>query len=97
MQIYARQGDIIIKRIENISGPLCQETDVVVAGSDSPHTIRGPVQIQRAGDSIIRVRITTETVVFHAGRHEDVRLETGDYELQPLRERGDRRDRRVED
>ena len=94
--IYARQGDVVIRQ-QVITGELTPATDLIVAGASShPHTIRGTCLHRRDGRATL-VRIEKSTTIDHAGRHKPIPMPAGDYHLSPLRERGDRSDRAVED
>ena len=95
-EIYARQGDVVIRQ-QSATGELTPATDLVVAGASShPHTIVGPCLYRRDGRTTL-VRLATATTIEHAGRHPPIALLAGDYSLTPLRERGDDGDRAVED
>lgn len=96
MNIYARQGDLVIEKVKKVTGELRKATNFVLAGTDSPHTLRGTVQLRREG-LVTFVRVPKATEIAHAGRHEPVKLAKGDYEIRPLRERGAGMDRAVED
>lgn len=89
MNIYARQGDLVFNRVSAVTGELKKQTDFVLAGRDSaPHTIRGTSQVRTDG-RIHHVRVAESTLVTHAGRHEPITLEPGDYTIRPLREGND--------
>jgi hypothetical protein len=95
-EIFARQGDVVIRQ-QAATGELVPATDLVVAGASShPHTIVGPCLHRREGRTTI-VRLAADTTIAHAGRHQPIPLPAGDYRLSPLRERGDDGDRAVED
>lgn len=98
MQLYARQGDLVFKKLsEPIVGTLKPVTGLVLAGNDSaPHTVAGLVNHRQDGRRHF-IEVPTATVSQHAGRHVAVALEAGSYEITPLRERGDGADRAVED
>jgi hypothetical protein len=96
MEIFARQGDVVIRKTRLV-GELDDATDLVVAGASShPHTIRGACKFKRDGNITV-VRVPDDTTIEHAGRHQSISLPAGDYELTSLRERGDEYDRQVED
>lgn len=95
-EIYARQGDVVIRQ-QPATGELTPAIGLVVAGASShPHTIVGPCLHRREGRRTV-VRLAVPTTIEHAGRHTPISLPAGDYELTPLRERGDDGDRAVED
>jgi hypothetical protein len=101
MKIYARQGDLVVnKLITPISGELEKTSTLVFAGDSSghPHRLKGACLSRREG-LVTLVRVARQTVLEHgrAGGHKPITLEPGDYAVQPLRERGNRLDRRVED
>jgi hypothetical protein len=101
MQLHARQGDLVIEKLTNTPpGTFEKATNFVFAGDSSghPHTLRGTALIQRVGRTT-RVRLAEPTTLEHgkAGGHKTVQLAPGDYEVRPLRERGDGADRAVED
>lgn len=98
MELYGRQGDLVFSRVERADGELLPASDYVLAGaaSGAPHTVRGEVLARREEGRTL-VRVTEPTVVEHAGRHQPLELEPGDYEIRPLRERGGEGDRAVED
>lgn len=101
MNLYARQGDLVIEKLPRpIPGDLEKATNVVFAGDTSghPHILRGTALIQRDRRST-RIRLAEPMALEH-GRpdgHRTVQLEPGDYEVRPLRERGGDGDRAVED
>ena len=95
--IYARQGDVVIRKAPIGDVTLAPATDLVVAGSTSAaHTIVGQCGYATSGRDTI-VRIATDTTLSHAGRHLPISLPAGEYRFSPLRERGDATDRSVED
>lgn len=96
MELYARQGDLVFDK-RAVSGDLVARTNLVLAGETSaPHTVQGKVLARQEGlRTFLRVAETTQ--VMHAGRHLPITLDPGDYEVRPLRERGDSGDRAVED
>lgn len=97
MHIYARQGDLVFNKVPSVSGDLKPSRGLVLSGSDSdPHTVVGETLSRRDGRNIF-LRVGAPTEVTHAGRHLPITLEAGDYEVYPLRERGDQEDRAVED
>lgn len=103
MKIYARQGDLIIEKLEQpLTGDLIPRTDVVFAGDSSGHRHRllGVAQVSTdASGGATRFRIAEATQLVHQkpDGHKTVEMEPGDYEIRPLRERGDGSDRAVED
>ncbi len=106
MEFYARQGDLIFNKLPGQLQALSRfpsdvelkpTTGLSLAGSDSdPHTVVGPVLAWREGRNSF-IRLSAPTEVLHAGRHVAAPLEAGDYEVYPLRERGDQEDRVVTD
>ncbi len=97
MNIYARQGDLVFNRIDSIPGELTKQTNFILAGHDSaPHTIRGTAQVRAEGNDFF-ISLAETAQVVHAGRHQPVTLEPGNYRVTRLRERGDATDRVVED
>lgn len=101
MDLFARQGDLVIEKLPRpIKGDLEKATNLVFAGDNSghPHTLRGTALVQRAG-AVTRIQLAEAMDLDH-GRpdgHRTVSLPPGDYEVRPLRERGDGSDRAVED
>jgi hypothetical protein len=99
MEIFALQGDQIIRKLPNPdTGKLEPARDLVIAGSHtSPHIIRGKCLTRLDGDRrFVRVARAT-TIAHHADRHRDTALPKGDYEIYPQRERGGNGDRAIED
>lgn len=101
MHIHARQGDLVIEKLPKpFVGEVQKVTNHVLAGDSSghPHTLRGTVQLQRQG-AATRVRLAEELTLEHGkpDGHRAVTLPPGDYEVRPLRERGNGSDRAVED
>jgi hypothetical protein len=99
--IFARQGDLIINRLDKpITGDLTETKRITFAGDSSghPHTLLGDAMQRREGRRTF-VRLAHEGTIEHgrAGGHQPVTLPAGDYEIGPLRERGDAGDRAVED
>jgi hypothetical protein len=99
--IYARQGDLVIDKLQSpISGELEKAKQVTFAGDSSghPHRIVGEVLLRKEGRRTL-VRLSEPRTLEHgrAGGHKPVTLEAGDYAITPLRERGDAGDRSVED
>jgi hypothetical protein len=101
MEIYARQGDLVIEKVSNISGDLTEKTDIVFAGDSSGHRHRllGKAQMIRLDDNVTRIRLAAPTKLVHEkpDGHKTIDMAVGDYEVRPLRERGDGSDRAVED
>lgn len=99
--IYARQGDLVIDKLDTpITGELATTKRLTFAGDSSghPHRLVGACQSRRETDRTL-IRIATATRIEHgrAGGHRPVKLVPGDYAVSILRERGDGRDRKVED
>lgn len=101
MNLYARQGDIVIEKLEKpIAGDLEKGCDIVFAGDSSghPHTLLGPCLFRRDGQrTLVRVGSARKLTHRKAGGHNTVTLAPGDYEIRRKRERGDGSDRAVED
>jgi hypothetical protein len=99
--IFARQGDLVIARISKAAAAeLSPTVDLVVAGDSSGHRHRllGRSLSRRDGNvTIVRIAEPHELVHEKAGGHKPITLRAGDYEIRPLRERGDAGDRAVED
>lgn len=101
MNLYARQGDIVIEKLTlAIAGDLYPARNIVFAGDSSGHrhVLRGAALTRAEGDRTL-VRVAEPTALEHekADGHQSVTLEPGDYEIRSLRERGDGSDRAVED
>jgi len=105
MEIYARQGDLVIERVTSIRGELTEMKGITFAGDSSghPHSIAGKVLARREGRSTL-VKVTSNREITHGrpGGHKTVVLKgsakkPGYYSVRPLRERGDGSDRAVED
>ena len=100
MNIYARQGDLVFHKIGAVPvapDKLEKKQGVILAGTDTaPHMIGGTV-LHAQQDRVHYLHIIEPTEVTHQGRHLPVKLEAGYYEVRPLRERGDKFDRMVED
>jgi hypothetical protein len=99
MQLYARHGDLVIEKT-NVTGDLEKGRDIVFAGDSSghPHTLLGACLYRKDGRSTF-IRLAEATKLQHGkpDGHETISMEPGDYEIRPLRERGDGLDRAVED
>ena len=94
-KFYARQGDLVIEKLDQpIQGDLIKRVDVVFAGDSSGHRHRllGEVFVQTTNTRVVRVRIAKATDLVHekSDGHESVQMKPGDYEIRPLRERDDR-------
>lgn len=101
MEIYARQGDLVIEKVANISGELETMKRITFAGDSSghPHTAVGKFKARKDGLRTF-VRVEGKPLDITHGKsdgHKTVSLEPGDYEIRPLRERGAGLDRAVED
>jgi hypothetical protein len=99
--LYARQGDLVIDKLETaILGELEPTKRLTFAGDSSghPHRLMGVCLSRREADQTL-IRIAKAMRIEHgrAGGHKPVKLVPGDYAVRILRERGDGRDRRVED
>lgn len=102
MKLFARQGDLVIERLDGKLGEdLIPKRDVVFAGDSSGHRHRllGEALVQPSTGRTTRFRIAMTTDLVHekADGHETITLKAGEYEIRPLRERGDASDRAVED
>lgn len=102
MEIYARQGDLVIEKLKALpSGIELQPGKAVTFAGDSsghPHTLAGSFKFARRGRETF-VRVGKKHSITHgkAGGHKAVELARGIYVVRPLRERGDGSDRAVED
>lgn len=103
MNIFARQGDLVIEKLSApITGELERTTRVVFAGDSSghPHFIASAsaARIRREGRATL-VRLEASATLEHgrAGGHRAIEMPAGDYSIRPLRERGDGSDRSVQD
>jgi len=105
MELYARQGDLVIEKVTSISGKLEKVKGVTFAGDSSghPHTLAGAIEMRREGRATL-VKVTGKREITHGkeGGHKTVTLngsaaKPGYYSVRPLRERGDGSDRAVED
>jgi hypothetical protein len=101
MHIYARQGDLVIDKLAApISGDMERTRRIVFAGDSSghPHTLLAPALMRRDGlRTFVRLSKAAEITHGKPDGHKPVKLVAGDYEIRPLRERGDGSDRAVED
>jgi hypothetical protein len=102
MDIYARQGDLVIEKLAQAPDPsvMIEERNVVFAGDSSGHRHRlmGRALVQRDGRTT-RVTIEAPTDLVHEkpDGHKTVPMAAGSYEIRPLREQGDAGERAVED
>lgn len=104
MKLFARQGDLVIERLDKqIEGDLIKRSDVVFAGDSSGHRHRllGTALVEATSTSSqrTRFRIAEPLSLVHEkpDGHKTTELLPGDYEIRPLRERGYGADRAVED
>ena len=100
MNLYGRQGDLVIEKISKVEGDLIAVTDHVFAGDSSghPHTLRGKSKIRQDGErTFVVLAKAAELVHGKPDGHETVKLKAGAYEIRPLRERGGTGDRMVQD
>lgn len=100
MKLYARHGDLVIEKLDTISGDLAKMVNVTFGGDSSghPHTLMGTVLGRRDGlRTFVRLDKSAKLVHGKADGHRTIDIEPGDYEVRPLRERGDGTDRAVED
>jgi hypothetical protein len=101
MNIFARQGDLVIEKLSApIDGDLERTQRVVFAGDSSghPHFVAADARIRREG-RVTLLRLEAPATLEHAGApgHRAIEMPAGDYLVRPLRERGDGSDRAVED
>jgi hypothetical protein len=92
MNIYARQGDIVIDRLKKpTTETLEPKRDLVLAGGSSghPHTLVGAC-LAKIEERRTLVRVAEPTRIEHAGQHKTVDLPAGDYEIRRKREEGER-------
>jgi hypothetical protein len=103
MNLYARHGDLVIEKLDTKpTGELKRGTNIVFAGDSSghPHTLVGEVMFRRDGRrTFVQVPGGKPLELRHgkSDGHKTISLPPGDYEVRPLRERGDGSDRAVED
>jgi len=103
MEIYARQGDLVIDRLTTpIEGDFVMKRDLVFAGDSSGnrHRLLGEVSVSTSNTgrtTRFRVQAATELIHEKADGHHTTPMVPGDYEIRILRERGDGADRAVED
>jgi hypothetical protein len=101
MEMAARHGDLVIERLAApITGELTKVRNLVFAGDSSghTHTLKGAALHRRDGRrTFVRIAKATELVHAKSDGHKTITLKKGDYEVRPLRERGDGADRAVED
>ena len=101
MEIYGRHGDLVIQKLDTpITGELTEVRNLVFAGDSSghTHTLKGKALHRRDGRrTFVRVAKATALVHGKADGHKTMPIAAGDYEVRPLRERGDGADRAVED
>jgi hypothetical protein len=87
MNIFARQGDLVIAVSTIADTDLTKEVNMVLAGRDSaPHILRGTVLAKVVGRTTV-VRVLEPTLLTHDGRHKDILLAPADYSISRLRER----------
>ena len=105
MQLHARQGDLVIEKLNTVGGVLKEYPSITFAGDSSghPHTLTGKVLARQEGRRFL-VKVTAKRELTHhkPGGHRTVVLtgtanKPGYYEVRPLRERFDGSDRAVED
>ena len=105
MNIYARQGDLVISKLADgalDAANLVARENISLAGDSSGHRHRvvGPALVEAtAARERTKFRVSAATTLVHEKQdgHADVALAAGDYEILPLRERGGAGDRSVED
>lgn len=100
-QIYARHGDLVIRKEAVPSGFVVTRPTgpVVLAGHESaPHVIAAFQDVEYGTDGDTqRLRVTREVQLTHGGRHTTVSLEAGEYAIEPLAEMSGDIARSVED
>ena len=98
MNIFARQGDLIVSKIDGATLSGSKKTNHVLAGglSGHTHTIVGPSVVSVDGD-VTKFTIAKATQIKHAGKHKPTKLPAGSYSATILRERGGQGDRQVVD
>jgi hypothetical protein len=100
MQLYARQGDLVITQIPAITGELETVMDYIFAGDSSghPHTLKGKARMRIDGLRTLIV-LTKPSKLVHGklDGHKTIHLDAGSYEVRALRERGGNGDRIVAD
>lgn len=102
MNLYGRQGDLVIEKLDKpIEGDLVKQKNIVFAGDSSGHRHRlmGDAMVLALAGSTRRFQIKKATELVHEkpDGHHTLTLEAGSYEIRPLRERGNGSDRAVED
>lgn len=103
MDLYARHGDLVIEKLAApLTGDLEKGTNIVFAGDSSghPHMLKGAVLFRREGRrTFVQVPDGKPLELAHGKStgHKSIKLDPGNYEVRPLRERGDGSDRAVED
>ncbi len=90
MHIYARQGDLVIRKepiprgfkLKAVAQPL------ILAGRESaPHTIKDFSGIEYGeSNGVQRMRIPSTVQLSHDGRHQFTTLEAGEYAVESLAE-----------
>jgi hypothetical protein len=103
MNIFARQGDLVVRRAPKPfedTADFRRRTGFVLAGDSSGHRhrLKGPALVRERVDGV-DVRLTKATTLGHekCGGHKAVTLPAGDYEITRKRERGGQGDRAVQD
>jgi hypothetical protein len=102
MEIYGRQGDLVVEKLSKMITETLEKGKAVTFAGDSsghPHRITGAVEFKRIANGTTLLRVAKPVAITHGrgGGHKALALEPGDYEIRPLRERGDQNDRNVED
>jgi hypothetical protein len=103
MNLYGRQGDLVIERLDvELTDELVTQRDVVFAGDSSGHRHRllGEALVAATAQgrtTRFKLKAPTELIHEKADGHESMAMEAGDYEIRPLRERGGAADHAVED
>lgn len=102
MQVFARQGDLIIQHTTiEAAEKLTPGADILLAGGSSghPHTLQGACKYKRNNDGSTLLRLDATRTLEHgrADGHKSVMMPPGDYEIRQLRVRMGGGDSNVED
>jgi hypothetical protein len=102
MQVFARQGDLIIHHATiKVTEELSPSVDILLAGGSSghPHTLQGACKYKRNSDGSTLLRLDATRTLEHgrADGHKSVMMPPGDYEIRQLRVRMGGGDSNVED
>lgn len=85
MNGYARQGDVLISKIDSIPKKAVPKKDLIVAegeitGHHHQFLMNSPVELYTLGDEIY-AHVLSETVLIH-DEHHQIPLKEGDYLIQ---------------